>query len=161
MELALHRGTALLLEINLDFPTGPPAHCAADPKDTSFFGSFEDPECPFVHSTDSWLFVAVYCITAGAGIFSLLHAIHRRQRFRRVAHSLGKADAEAGRLAGGLRVAFGQDMEAQGFASSRLGSVALAALGCSAAVHSPRRAMTRGARAAPRCAQIDAVQHDG
>ena len=121
-----------LFEINLDFPTGPAQHCPTDSKaKESYFGTFEDPECPVVHSADSGLFVAVYCITAGAIIFTLLHAIHRRHRFRREARSLGGGgDAEAGRRDGALRVAFGEDMQAQGFQSSRLGSVALVALGC-------------------------------
>ena len=120
-----------LFEINLDFPTGPAQHCPTDTKaKESYFGTFEDPECPVVHSGGSGLFVAVYCITACAIVFTLLHAIHRRHRFRREARSLGGGDAEAGRRDGALRVAFGEDMQAQGFQSSRLGSVALVALGC-------------------------------
>ena len=120
-----------LFEINLDFPTGPAQHCPTDSKaKESYFGTFEDPECPVVHSAGSGLFVAVYCITACAIIFTLLHAIHRRHRFRREARSLGGADAEAGRRDGALMIAFGEDMQAQGFQSSRLGSVALVALGC-------------------------------
>lgn len=127
----LLRFSKKLFEINLDFPTGPAQHCSADPEaKPSFLGSFEDPECPVIHSADSGLFVAVYCITACAIIFTLLHAIHRRHRFRRESHSLGDADAEAGRLGGALRAAFGEDMQAQGFQSSKLGSVALVALGC-------------------------------
>ena len=75
-----------LFEINLDFPTGPAQHCPLDPEaKETYFGTFEDPECPVVHSAGSGLFVAVYCITACAVIFTLLHAIHRRHRFRREA----------------------------------------------------------------------------
>ena len=120
-----------LFEINLDFPTGPAQHCPLDPEaKETYFGTFEDPECPVVHSAGSGLFVAVYCITACAVIFTLLHAIHRRHRFRREARALGVGDAEAGSREGALRVAFGEDMQAQGFHSSRLGTVALVALGC-------------------------------
>ena len=118
-----------LFEINLDFPTGPAQHCPLDPEaKETYFGTFEDPECPVVHSAGSGLFVAVYCITACAVIFTLLHAIHRRHRFRREARALGVGDAEAGSREGALRVAFGEDMQAQGFHSSRLGTVALVAL---------------------------------
>ena len=111
----MRMGTTAVLEFNLDYPTGPAAHCAADPAaEPSFFGTFQDPDCPAVHSADSPLFVAVYCITASAVVLTLAHALHRRQRFQRVTQtaSAGSSiDAEAGKpSASAVLVPFGEDM---------------------------------------------------